>query len=40
MGWNQDTSYTNKEMGSRLAFRGECVEEDNVEQFKSLTAIG
>lgn len=35
-----DSSYTNSFSGSRLAFRGQCVEAESVATFKSLTAIG
>lgn len=35
-----DSSYTYSSFGSRLAFRGQCVEAESVASFKSLTAIG
>lgn len=35
-----DSSSPNSYHGSRLAFRGQCVEAESVEVFKSLTAIG
>ena len=35
-----DSSFTNANIGSRLAFCGNIIEEDNPETFKSLTAIG
>ena len=35
-----DSSSVGSNYGSRLAFRGQCVEEKNVSTFKSLTAIG
>lgn len=31
---------TSESFGSRLAFRGQCIEAESVETFKSLTAIG
>lgn len=34
------SSYTGSGYGSRLAFRGQCVEAESVGAFKSLTAIG
>ena len=34
------SSSTNSYCGSRLAFRGQCVEAESVASFKSLTAIG
>ena len=34
------SSYTSSVYGSRLAFRGQCVEAESVASFKSLTAIG
>ena len=37
---NRDSSYTGSNSGSRLAFRGQCVEAESVATFKSLTAIG
>ena len=37
---NSDSSYTYSYFGSRLAFRGQCVEAESVASFKSLTAIG
>ena len=37
---NYDSSDTNSSYGSRLAFRGQCVEAESVASFKSLTAIG
>ena len=35
-----DSSNTDSYYGSRLAFRGQCVEAESVASFKSLTAIG
>lgn len=35
-----DASSSYTDCGSRLAFRGQCIEETNVSTFKSLTAIG
>ena len=35
-----DSSVTDSAFGSRLAFRGQCVEAESVATFKSLTAIG
>lgn len=35
-----DSSVTFSNSGSRLAFRGQCVEAESVASFKSLTAIG
>lgn len=35
-----DSSNTHSSHGSRLAFRGQCVEAESVATFKSLTAIG
>lgn len=35
-----DSSFTSSSYGSRLAFRGQCVEAESVATFKSLTAIG
>ena len=35
-----DSSSMNSNGGSRLAFRGQCVEAESVATFKSLTAIG
>lgn len=37
---NADSSVTGSYFGSRLAFRGQCVEAESVATFKSLTAIG
>ena len=37
---NGVSSYTYSGYGSRLAFRGQCVEAESVASFKSLTAIG
>lgn len=37
---NYDSSYSDSYFGSRLAFRGQCVEAESVATFKSLTAIG
>ena len=37
---NLDSSFTDSYYGSRLAFRGQCVEAESVATFKSLTAIG
>ena len=37
---SNDSSSTNSFYGSRLAFRGQCVEAESVASFKSLTAIG
>ena len=37
---DSDSSYTGSNGGSRLAFRGQCVEAESVATFKSLTAIG
>ena len=37
---NYDSSGTGSSNGSRLAFRGQCVEAESVATFKSLTAIG
>ena len=34
---NNTTSFSNSNMGSRLAFRGSLVEEKNVETFKAIT---
>ena len=34
------SSVTSSSYGSRLAFRGQCVEAESVATFKSLTAIG
>ena len=35
-----DSSLSYSDIGSRLAFRGQCVEAESVATFKSLTAIG
>ena len=35
----QDSLSLSSSYGSRLAFRGQCIEAESVEQFKSLTAI-
>ena len=37
---NDDSSFSYDNYGSRLAFRGQCVEAESVAAFKSLTAIG
>ena len=36
---NLDPSFSGHGVGSRLAFRGNCIINNNVEEFKSLTAI-
>lgn len=35
-----DSSFTHASIGTRLAFTGNIIEEENTETFKSLTAIG
>ena len=40
VGASIDSSSTSSVYGSRLAFRGQCVEAESVATFKSLTAIG
>ena len=40
VGANADSSDSDSHGGSRLAFRGQCVEAESVASFKSLTAIG